>query len=319
MSANDFTINKLLLHFDGANNSTTFTEETGRVVTPVGTAKISTTQSKFGGAAAYFDGSSGYLTVPATGIGFYNDFTVRTWVYMTAAGSFHGVLEGRAVGGYNFLFGIYNVSGTLRIDHVNDGGASKRLTGTSTSIALNTWTCLEWVRANGTLMGFVGGVKDATTIAYASPIIPTASTLQIGHIIDPGFFSGYMDELEIIDGVALHTENFTPPTAPSTLWTYSHRASGLILPRHNSDYNGLGTLTGTTRVQTGPTTFTIVPNCKVLVFDRTTNRPIRETTSDASGNYTVSGLNPAGSYLGMAIDPTGTYDLTASRNQQVTP
>ena len=54
----------LLLHCDGANTSTVFTDKslTANVVTAYGNAAISTTQSKFGGSSAYFDGSGDYLT-----------------------------------------------------------------------------------------------------------------------------------------------------------------------------------------------------------------------------------------------------------------
>src|SRR3972149_9214360 len=57
---------KLLLHMDGANGSTTFTDEMGQAVTANGNAQISTAQSKFGGASGLFDGTGDYLSVPAS-------------------------------------------------------------------------------------------------------------------------------------------------------------------------------------------------------------------------------------------------------------
>ncbi len=47
-TATGFNTTKLLLHFDGANNATTYTAETGQTVTFAGGAKLSTTQAKFG-------------------------------------------------------------------------------------------------------------------------------------------------------------------------------------------------------------------------------------------------------------------------------
>jgi len=60
----DDSYTKLLLHMDGADGSTTFTDEAGHTVTANGNAQIDTAQNVFGGASGLFDGSSGYLTVP---------------------------------------------------------------------------------------------------------------------------------------------------------------------------------------------------------------------------------------------------------------
>ena len=58
----------LLLPMDGTNGSTTFTDSSlnGLTVTAVGNAQISTTQSKYGGASGYFDGTGDYCQFPQT-------------------------------------------------------------------------------------------------------------------------------------------------------------------------------------------------------------------------------------------------------------
>lgn len=76
----------LLMHMDGDNGSTTFKDETGKNVIFAGSPKISTDQSKFGGASAYFDSSnSSVLRVQKSsdfefGTG---DFTVDLWYFPT--------------------------------------------------------------------------------------------------------------------------------------------------------------------------------------------------------------------------------------------
>ena len=55
---------KSLLHFDGANNSTTFTDETGKTWTAHGNAKISTAQYKFPTGSGLFDGTGDYIDTP---------------------------------------------------------------------------------------------------------------------------------------------------------------------------------------------------------------------------------------------------------------
>ena len=82
----DPALTLMLLHFDGANNSTVFTDsspfnQTVSVVT--GTPKISTDISKFGGSSLYLDGSSS-IKIPdnanlnlGTGV-----FTIEFWFYL---------------------------------------------------------------------------------------------------------------------------------------------------------------------------------------------------------------------------------------------
>jgi hypothetical protein len=55
-----------LLHFDGANASTTFTDQTGKTWSAYGGVQIDTAQSKFGGASGLFNGASDYITTPST-------------------------------------------------------------------------------------------------------------------------------------------------------------------------------------------------------------------------------------------------------------
>lgn len=57
----------LLLHMDGADGSTTFTDSsptTPHTVTAAGNAQIKTNQSKYGGSSGYFDGTGDWLTIP---------------------------------------------------------------------------------------------------------------------------------------------------------------------------------------------------------------------------------------------------------------
>lgn len=72
----------LLLYMDGSNNSTAFIDSSAaaRTVTVVGNAKISTAQSRFGGASGLFDGTDDYLSIAgAAGFGT-GAFTVEWWL-----------------------------------------------------------------------------------------------------------------------------------------------------------------------------------------------------------------------------------------------
>ncbi len=83
----------LLMHFDGANGATSFTDVKGHAVTPHGSAALSSTTSAFGGASGHFDGASGYLSLDySDDWNFYaQDFTVEFFVYFN--GGVSGQLE----------------------------------------------------------------------------------------------------------------------------------------------------------------------------------------------------------------------------------
>lgn len=67
----------VLMHMDGANNSTTFTDEKGRAVTRVGTPVISTAWPA-GGSSALFNGTTDYLTLAASAsFAFAGDFCIE--------------------------------------------------------------------------------------------------------------------------------------------------------------------------------------------------------------------------------------------------
>lgn len=92
----------LLLHFDGPDTSTTFTDSSSNslTITPAGNAQIDTAQSKFGGASGLFDGSGDYLTLPGSstplnvGTG---DFTLELFVrFASVAGGQNIFLRGDA-------------------------------------------------------------------------------------------------------------------------------------------------------------------------------------------------------------------------------
>ena len=190
----------LLMHFDGANKATTFTDVKGHVMTPNGSAQTRTTQSVFGGSSGYFDGTSAYLTAPPSDDwNFYaGDFTVELFVYFNG-----GVPSQLEIPTFFSFWGptsvnqgwqvCYDVNWTAATANANNQvpgtvffifsttGSDEVVPAVSWTPTANVWSHFAVVRhgsdflyfANGTLIGSMsiggdGGVPDWTRTDPAS-------------------------------------------------------------------------------------------------------------------------------------------------------
>jgi len=209
---------KLLLHCDGGDNTTVFTDTSfnPHTVTPVGGAKISTAVSKFGGASAYFDGTGDYLTLDgssefafATG-----DFTIEFWVYPTVVNGIskfiYDARGGSGDGGYASIY--IDPSNTLAV-RVN----AAVIIQSASALSANTWYHIALTRSGTSTKLFQDGVQKGGTysdsvnyaIGGSGPVIgANAYSLPGGNT-----FIGYMDEIRVTEGIARYTANFTPPVA----------------------------------------------------------------------------------------------------------
>lgn len=202
----------LLLHADGTNGSTTFTDNspTPKTVTAYGNAQISTAQSKFGGASIKFDGAGDYLSAPESidlqfGTG---DFSIEAWCYFLDVTAEQVLISARDV-----AKNIY--SNIIRVKAGKLGWSNGTVwVETSSSVPALTWRHIAVTRSAGTLRIFIHGVAGYTG---AQPVdIAGARPLFIGASDDPAyrFFSDcYIDDIRITKGIARYTADFTPPTA----------------------------------------------------------------------------------------------------------
>ena len=204
-----------LLHFDGADGSTSFPDIKGKVWTPGGSAQIDTAQSRFGGASLGLGtavaGSSGWLSTPshadfAYGTG---DFTWEAWVRRTGTASNNEyILDHGSNGGVFFV-----TSGTTRIGYYNSatgiGGDLYNPPGAGAVLGVNVWRHVAVARQSGVTRIFVDGVLVGSKAdAYNYP----AQQAWIGRYGAGGhYWNGWIDDLRITKGVARYTGNFTPP------------------------------------------------------------------------------------------------------------
>ncbi|MGE4400098.1 MAG: LamG domain-containing protein [Desulfobulbus sp.] len=206
---------------DGDNGSTTFTDLKGKTVTRYGNTVISEAQSKFGGTAAYFDGTGDYLTSPAHSDFAFGtaDLTLECWLYLNA------------VGGTNRWWGICTQRYSITSNHsfsLSTNAANNGLyfalsaNGTSASgyqalypFAAATWYHVAICKSGTTLFIFVGGVLVGTYTAVPSSLYTSSTEIKIGKLEstwDGGYFAGYIDDLRITKGIARYTEDFSLPS-----------------------------------------------------------------------------------------------------------
>ena len=234
---------KLLLPFNGSNGATSTTDSSNsnNSVTFVGTAQISTAQSKFGGSSMLFDGDSDYLTVTNSSFSTFNasgaTFTIEFWVYFNSIS-----------GQQDFVMNYANSSGGLIIrkttGHViqtNLSGDGDDITGTTT-VSTGQWYHVALSGSSGSYKLFLNGTQEGST--YTGSLGAGSSTYQIGAFYWSGNLygplNGYLDDMRFTAGLARYTSNFTPPTT-------AHSTSAGDVNKHivvNSDADGVAIGTG---------------------------------------------------------------------------
>lgn len=217
--------NSLLLHMDGANGSTTFTDSSPNAltVTPYGSAAISTSNAMAGfGQVGQFDGTTAYLLVANSskfdfGTG---DFTVELWArFTTSTPGVNYALIGKGTSVFNSNAGWFftrHSTNKLRFVFTDDGSSSFRICDSTSSFlpTVNTWYHLAAVRSLGIVTLYINGVASGSASLPQSVYASTRNLGVAGDSVGGILFPGQLDEIRITNGVARYTANFTVPSGP---------------------------------------------------------------------------------------------------------
>ena len=210
----------LLLHCNGSDASTTFTDDgdTGHTVTANGNAQIDTAQQKFGTGSGLFDGTGDYLSIPdSTDWNWGNgDFTWDFWVRGSVTGASMGLIGGQSHGGGNLasaMFGILSSDKFSFIAHDATTAEIANYTTTSTvTIADGTWHHIALVRSGTSILMFLDGVSlalDENVAIGTSSLVDSTDTFNIGCRHTQTFcWDGWMDEIRLSKGIARFTSDF---------------------------------------------------------------------------------------------------------------
>jgi len=211
----------LLSHFEGSNGSSSFIDSSGNGndLNASGNVSITTSEHKFGASCAYFADNEATLQTSSSLFAFgLSDFTIEMFVGLynyLANDSGTALFENSSTGGsrVNSFVWVINTDGYMQVF----SGGSFKVTG-QIQVPTGDWAHIALVRKDGVLTQYVNGVVDGSVSLITSILENNA---LIGALADdaPYSFQGYIDDLRVVSGKAVYTENFTPPTAQLELVT----------------------------------------------------------------------------------------------------
>jgi hypothetical protein len=212
----------LLLGFEGADGSTTVTDESGfahGTASVSGNAQIDTAQFKYGASSALFDGtgdafrfadSSDWLS--GTG-----NFTIECFYRTTTIAAGTRILFGQWSSVPNLGWYLWNDTAQMGMQVSVSGSDSFTVAQSSAgAIATNTWYHIA-ADYNGTKYRIyidgvmVGSSTTARNIANSNLELVLGSNAAVGSF----FLNGWLDEVRITKGTARYASDggFTPPSA----------------------------------------------------------------------------------------------------------
>lgn len=216
-----------LLHFDGANGSTSIADETGKLWTAQDGAALSTTWSKHGNSSLLLGGSKTLSTPSSADFDFEaGDFTIAFWInLLTNTGSdYRGLIckdNISVLRGWLAILGISGDGGSGCVSFSAFVGATGYTVSDPTPVQAGVPMFFVIGRDGGFLRLYRNGVQVAFTAISGSINAPNISVYmgalilngaKLGGLKSP---DGYIDEV-LIKKEALYPSGatFTPPSIP---------------------------------------------------------------------------------------------------------
>lgn len=218
---------KVLLHFNGADASTTITDSNSggaaHTWTANGNAQIDTAQSKFGGASGLFDGTGDYVTTPDHAdftLGT-SDFTIDFWFKCNAAGGAALFIAGQSDAAATATTISFNIRRTGDVIQASVFAAAVEFAIAGTTQFTNAvnigWHHCAFVRTGNVLKLFIDGVQEGGDLAFSGSVNNSANALSVGRLgeLAGSEWNGWIDEFRLSIGIARWSANFTVPVGPA--------------------------------------------------------------------------------------------------------
>jgi len=210
---------KLILHMNGIDGSTTFTDVLGKTVTAYNHAQIDTAQIKFGSASGLFDGIDDYLRIgDSTDFNYgTGNWSIDCWIRFSDKTKTNQAIFCGLDWSYGLLFNVIPENETEGNGKLNlflsSNGTSWNIADTVVGIKTN-WVNGQWYHIalvwNGsTYKVYVDGILDNTITTYTYVYGNNKFNIGIWGNLDLNTcFKGWMDEFRVSKGIARWTDNF---------------------------------------------------------------------------------------------------------------
>jgi hypothetical protein len=217
---------------DNSNYGTTFTVTgTPRISQYIPFAAPTYSAALYGGSAFLNGSSSVRVTSTASAFDITGNFTVECWVNISsipADGDIFGVEENAT--GYAAVQVQITPSRTLVLN-MSTSGSSWALASTSVAtLPLNSWNHIAVVRSGTSVVLYLNGVSIISGTVSGS-LYSSGSFTIVGSRDSGGFITGYVSNFRFLNGTALYTSAFTPPSIPLTAVTNT----SLLLNTNNTN------------------------------------------------------------------------------------
>ena len=204
-----------LLHFDGSDASTTFTDSniggSAHTWTANGNAQLSTALKKFGTASLLLDGTGDSIQTDGhADFSLAADWTIDFWFNRaggdgTNRGLAHFDNASESAPGWRISLNTANkvTAGAFFV------GGNTQMASTSTFTAAG-WNHVAAVRTGNTMKLFINGTMEASD-TLNNALRDTGTKLWLGQYgADRFYFNGSIDEFRVSKGIARWTADFTP-------------------------------------------------------------------------------------------------------------
>jgi hypothetical protein len=222
-----FTDVKFLLHMNGSNGGTTFTDSSSfaRTVSVSAAVTTSTTQVKYGSAAAAFSNGTGRLSIAHSAdlVPGAANFTLEGWVWpsQTISGANRMICCKMTGTGHRSYALELSTAGYLTATASNAAGSSVYVSlaaSGANTIPAAQWSHCAFVRFGNVWMLFLNGALMASATVSGAAYSNASDSVHIGNTSTGGSplfatATHYLDDLRLVNGYAVYTSAFTPPSS----------------------------------------------------------------------------------------------------------
>jgi hypothetical protein len=212
------SITSLLLTLNGTNGATSTVDEVGsHTITFNGNAQLSTGQKKFGTASLLLDGSGDYLDVSQDSkFNLTGDFTIECWIRTSSTAGDGIIVSLNRIGDSNAGFVFYRNGSNITWYASSDAFTYNIASGLSFgTLSVDTWYHIAVAKKDSSWAAWLNGTRGSTVTSASTPYYNVSALTKIGAYAGGLEFEGYIDDVRIINGLAIYDPASASITVPA--------------------------------------------------------------------------------------------------------